>query len=175
MRRITTNLDEESLAILDKYHAKYKGSTASLLRRALKCLKNCEEMQEKAPDEYIQAYIGYLAKMEHVIVDITHWKSIFTEIGEGSEKFWNEIYKVGEQHLKEYQDKGLRTVRQILEYVEKTNWYKLSIDSENSFTLILAVSEAGKFVKMFFEGVFKNYPKKVEIVAGTKKILVRVT
>ncbi len=43
----------------------------------------------------------------------------------------------------------------------------MNADSENSFTLILAVSETAKFVKMFFDGVFKNYPKKVEIVEGS--------
>jgi len=53
MRRICANLDDESLAILETYHAKYKGSTANLLRRALKCLKICEEMQEKAPRELV--------------------------------------------------------------------------------------------------------------------------
>lgn len=175
MKRVCANFDDESLVIIEEYLAKYGGSTASLLRRALKCLKICEDLQEKAPQEYIHAYVDFLAKMEHVIIDIADGKAIFSEIGEGSEKFWDKIYKIGEEHLVEYQDKGLRAVREILGYVEKTNWYKLSIDSENSFTLILAVSEASKFVKTFFEGVFKNYPKKVEIIEEYKKIRIRVT
>ncbi|RLI63049.1 MAG: hypothetical protein DRO67_06365, partial [Candidatus Asgardarchaeum californiense] len=106
MKRISANFDDESLAILEKYQAKYKGSMSNLLRRALQCLKICEELQEKAPREYIQAYVDYLAKMEHVIVDIAHWKTIFSEIGEGSEEFWDKIRRIGEEHLKEYQDKG---------------------------------------------------------------------
>ena len=173
MKRICANFDDEALAILERYQTKYKGSTANLLRRALQCLKICEEMQEKAPQDYIKVYIDYLAKMEHVIVDIAHWKVIFSEIGEGSEKFWNEIHMIGEEHLKEYQDKGLKTVKQMLEYVEKTNWYRLSVDSENSFTLILVVSEASKFVKIFFEGLFENYPRKVEVIEEFKKIRIR--
>jgi len=36
--------------------------------------------------------------MEHVIVDIAHWKAIFSEIGEDSEEFWDEVYKIGEEH-----------------------------------------------------------------------------
>ena len=175
MRRICANFDDESFAILEKYSSKYKGSTANLLRRALLCLKNCEELQEKASWKKIVAYVDKLANMEHLIIDIADGKAIFTEIGQGSEKFWSEIYEIGQQHLKEYQDKGLRTVRQILEHVENTNWYKLSIDSEDSYTLILAVSEARKFVKTFFEGVFKNYPRNVEIIEEFKKIRIRVT
>jgi len=174
-KRVCAYFDEESLAILEKYQTKYKGSTANLLRRALQCLKICEEAQEKAPLEKILIYIDYLAKMEHLIIDIADGKAIFSEIGEGSEKFWDEINKIGEEHLKECQDKGLRTVLQMLEYVEKTNWYKLSVDSENSFTLILAVSEASRFVKTFFEGLFKNYPRNVEIIEEFKKIRIRIT
>jgi hypothetical protein len=107
--------------------------------------------------------------MEHVIVDIAHWKAIFSEICNGSEEFWSTVYKIGEEHLKEFQDKGLREAKQILEHIEKKNWYRLSVDSEYSYTLILTVSESGKFVKTFFEGIFKNYPRRVEIIKEHKK------
>jgi len=175
MKRICANFDDESLAILEKYLAKYKGSTASLLRKALHSLKKIEELEEKAKFEKIKDYVDKLANMEHLIIDIAYGQAIWSEIGEGSEKFWDEIYKIGEEHLKEYQDKGLRTVSQILKHVECTNWYKLNVDSENNFTLILSVSEAGKFVKTFFEGIFKNYSQKVEIIKEFKKIRIRVT
>ncbi len=33
--------------------------------------------------------------MEHVIVDIALWKAICNEIGEGTEEFWKEVYKIG--------------------------------------------------------------------------------
>jgi len=175
MKRVCANFDDESLGILEEYLVKYGGSTANLLRRSLQCLKNYEEAQEKTSWDNIVAYIDYLAKLEHVIVDIAHWKAIFSEIGEGSEKFWDNVYKIGEEHLREFKDKGLEDVESILEYVENKNWYKLSIDSENNFTLILAVSEASKFVKTFFEGLFKNYPKKVEVIEEFKKVRIRVT
>ncbi len=174
MKRLCAYFDDESTAIIEKYEKKYGGSTAALLRRALQCLKNHEEAQEKTPWENIIAYVDFLACMEHVIVDIAHWKSIFTEIGEGSEKFWEEIRIIGEEHTKEYYDKGLKNIKEILEYVEKTNWYKLSIDSDTSFTLILAVSESSEFVKNFFQGFFKNYSRKVEIIEDYKKIRIRL-
>ena len=174
MRRVCASLDDEALAIIEKYLPKYKGSRANLIRKALRCLEDCEEAQEKASLEKIMAYIDYLAKLEHVILDIADGKAIFSEIGEGSEEFWDKIQRIGEEHLKEYQDKGLRTVEQMLKYVENTNWYTLSVDSENSFTLILAVSEASRFVKTFFEGLFKNYPRKVEIIEEFKKIRIRI-
>jgi hypothetical protein len=174
MRRVCANFDDESVIILEEYLAKYGGSTANLLRRALQCLKDYEDAREKASWDNIVAYVDYLAKMEHVIVDIAHWKAIFSEIGEGSEKFWENVYEIGEEHLREFLDKGLEDVESILEYIENKNWYKLSIDSKNSFTLILAVSEASRFVRTFFEGLFKNYEKKVEVIEEFKKIRIRV-
>jgi hypothetical protein len=174
MERLSVSLDTESQVIIKQYISKYKGSKANLIRKALEHLKYHEEIQKKIPFEDIQIYIDYLAKMEHVIVDIAHWKSIFSEIGEGSENFWDEVYQIGIEHWKEYSDKGMRNIQDILEYVEKTNWYKLNIDSENTFTLILTVSESSRFVTTFFRGFFSRYSREVEIREEYKKIRIRV-
>ena len=172
--RLSISLNNESSKIIQKYLPKYQGSKADLIRRALIYLDKCEEIQETVDFKTIEAYIDYLGKLEHVIVDISHWKVIFNEIGSGSNKFWDEIYKIGEEHRKEYYDKGIRNIRMVLEHVEKTNWYKLNLDSEDCYTLILTVTEAGKFVKNFLAGFFKDYPRKVEISDEGKKIRIRV-
>lgn len=159
---------------MKKYLPKYKGSKANLIRRALEHLQDHEEIQTKASFDDIKIYVDYLGKMEHVIVDIAHWKAIFAEIGDGSEAFWTDVYNIGVEHSKEYFDKGIKNIQKILEYVEKTNWYKLNIDSENHFTLILTVSEASKFVATFFKGFFSHYPRDVEIREEYKKIRIRI-
>lgn len=174
MERLSISLDMESIDIINEFLPKYKGSKAHLIRRALETLKAHEKMQNKVPISTIETYVDYLASMEHIIVDIAHWKSIFTEIDQGSDKFWKEVYDIGAQHYKEYYDKGIKNIQKILEYVEKTNWYKLNTDSETSFTLILTVSEAGKFIATFFEGFFSRCPHNVEIREDYKKIRIRV-
>jgi hypothetical protein len=174
MERLSVSLDDESLGIIKKYLAKYKGSKANLIRRALEHLKDYEEIQERVSFEDVKTYIDYLAKLEHVIVDIAHWKAIFAEIGEGSDEFWDEVYEIGVEHWKEYSDKGIKNIQKILEHVEKTNWYKLNVDSENSFTLILTVSEASGFVTTFFKGFFSRYSRDVEITEEFKKIRIRI-
>jgi hypothetical protein len=173
VERLSVSLNKESADIIQKYLPKYKGSKADLIRRALIYLDKYEGIQDTISLEIIETYIDYLGKMEHVIVDISHWKAIFNEIGEGSIEFWDEVYRIGEDHRKEYYDKGLKNIRKILEYVEKTNWYKLKVDSEEYYTLILTVSEASKFIKTFLSGLFKNYHRKVEVIDEGKKIRVR--
>lgn len=174
MERLSVSLDDESLNIIKKYLPKYKGSKANLIRRALENLRDLETIQERASFNDINIYVDYLAKMEHVIVDIAHWKAIFSQIDKGSDKFWDEVYEIGVEHWKEYSDKGLRNIQKILEHVEKTNWYKLNIDSENSFTLILTVSESSRFVTTFFKGFFSRSPRDVEITEEFKKIRIRI-
>ena len=71
-------------------------------------------------------------------------------------------------------DSSKKDIKTILEFIEKTNVFKLNIDSENSFTLILTVSETCKFLKTFFQGFFKNYPRDVEITEEYKKIRIRI-
>jgi len=174
MERLSISLDEESIEIINKYLPKYQGSKADIIRRALQILNGYEKTIERTSTDNIEAYIEYLAKMEHLIIDIAHCKAIFNEIGEGSEKFWDEIYQIGEEHQKEFSDRGIKNIKEILKYFEKTNWYQLNIDTEYSFTLILTISESSRFIKTFFNGFFNNYSRKIEINEEYKKIRIRV-
>lgn len=120
--------------------------------------------------ETILAYINFLVDNEYLIVDIAQWKAIFIEIGEGSKKFWDDVWKIGDFHRKEYSDKGIHEPEHILKYMEKTNWYTLKQDSKINFTLVLVVSESTRFIKIFFEGFFSNYPQKVAVQEEFMKI-----
>ncbi|MBU0497125.1 MAG: hypothetical protein KKG04_04135, partial [Candidatus Thermoplasmatota archaeon] len=106
---------------------------------------------------------------------IALWKAIFHEIQIGSDELWDEVYHIGQEHQKDFYDRGIKDVKTILKYIERTNVFILNIDSENSFTLILTVSEASKFLKTFFQGFFKNYSKNVEITEEYKKLRIRIT
>ncbi|MCJ7697706.1 MAG: hypothetical protein MUO73_05195 [Thermoplasmata archaeon] len=84
------------------------------------------------------------------------------------------MWKIGDFHRKEYSDKGIHEPEHILKYMEKTNWYTLKQDSKNNFTLVLAVSESARFIKIFFEGFFSNYPRKVDIQEEFMKIRINL-
>jgi hypothetical protein len=172
--RFSVALTNETAEILDKYEKKFDVSKATIIRDALKFYERQHAMKKVVSQDFINAYIDYLASMEHVIVDIAHWKAIFQEINKGSEEFWNKVFTIGAAHTKEYADKGINTIESVLEYVEKTNWFRLNVDSDRRFTLILTVSEASRFVKTFFDGFFSNYPRDVEIIEEYKKIRIRI-
>jgi hypothetical protein len=170
MERLSISLNEKSVNILKKYQEKYDTSQADIIRRALNYFETMEKVTEKTSLDNIVSFAELLADREHLIIDIAHWKSFFIEIGEGSKKFWDDVYKIGDFHRKEYADRGLLEPDKILKYMEKTNWFTLKQDSKNNFTLILAVSESAKFIKTFFQGFFNNYQKKVNIQEEYMKI-----
>jgi len=174
MERLSVSLSEDSIQLINHLQAERQGSKADVIRRALHSLVILEEMKKKAPLEDIKAYLEYLSSMEHLIVDIAHWKAMLCEIAEGSDQFWRDIYTTGVAHKKEFDDKGITSIREILEHIEKKNWYKLNVDSEKSYTLILNVSASSTFVKSFFEGVFSTLVDKIEISEEFKKIRIRL-
>ncbi|KUO39497.1 MAG: hypothetical protein AVW06_03730 [Hadesarchaea archaeon DG-33-1] len=170
-KRLTVSLDEESLKLIEGLQVKHKTSKGDVVRRAIHFYN--EFYRVGIPLQTLMAYIDFLAKGEHVICDVDLWKALFEEIGEGSKKFWDAVYRTGETHRDEYADKGLKGVREILEYVEKANLCRLSVDSENSFTLILTVPQSRRFVRTFFEGLFRLLPN-VDITDTYGKIRINV-
>jgi hypothetical protein len=174
MERLSVSLSDESLQLITNFQSQFQISKADVIRKALRSLMILEKMKKKATLDDIKAYLEYLSGMGHLIIDIAHWKAIFCEIGEGSDQFWKEVYAIGIAHGKEFDDKGLTSPKDILEYIEKKNWYKLNVDSEKRFTLILTVSVSSTFVKTFFEGLFSRKSDQIEITEEFKKIRIRL-
>jgi uncharacterized protein YicC (UPF0701 family) len=172
--RLSVSLNEQSIAILEILATKYNTSHADIIRRSLHFMHIMENAMEKATLDDILAYVDYLADRDHVIVDIAAWKALCIELGKGSSKFWERIYKVGESNRRIYSDKGLKDIKQILKLIEKKNWFTVKEDSKNSFSLILNISETSQFIKTFLEGCFAEYPQKVEITEEDMKLHLHV-
>lgn len=171
--RLSISLDDETAKLIEKIQSKLGTSKAEVVRLSVGYLNVAEE-KGGVPLSTVNACLDFLAKGEHVIVDVEHWHSLFKEIGNGSENFWKEVREVGKNHWKEYHDKGLRNVRDVLDYVEKTNWYTMNVDSEHDFTLILRVPSSKRFVRTFFEGLFDASPYQVKISESYGKIRMSV-
>lgn len=153
---------------------KYDTSQADIIRRALQWMAIMETTTEKTPLDNILTYVDRLSNNEHIILDIAHWRLFLNALNGGTKQFLNEVYKTGENHRSEYSEMGLRDVRQVLKFIEKTNWYTLNEESPTSFTLVLTVPESAKFIKSFFEGFFSKYPQRVEITEQDMKLRLKV-
>jgi hypothetical protein len=160
---------------MQKLLSKYDTSQADIIRRALAWMAIMETTTEKTPLDNILTYVDRLSNNEHIILDIAHWRLVLNELNGGSKQFLAEVYKSGEHHRSEYSEMGLRDIRQVLKFIEKTNWYNLNEESPSSFTLVLTVPESTKFIKAFFEGFFSKYPQHVDIVEEDMKLRFKVS
>lgn len=168
--RLTIALDEKSKSIIQKFTKEGGSSKTAVVRQALECLDEHEKFKNCCSTETMKVYCDFLANKDHMILDVDHWAAFFEEIGKGSDKFWKELYEIGISHQKEYFNRDLRDIKDVLRFVEKTNWYILKEDSKDHFTLVLNLSISSKFVEIFFKGFFKNYPQDVIIKNEGRKI-----
>ena len=174
MERLTFALDEESKSILERVSEKKNITKTAVMRLALQSLEEQSKLEKVCNLEKLGIYGELLANKDHIILDIDHWDSFFKEVGEGSETFLKELYQIGVEHQKEYHNKGIRDVKDILTFTEKKNWYILNQNSESSFTLVLNLSASAIFVEQFFKGFFSEYPRKITIKRGGRKIRILI-
>ncbi|MEM1998383.1 MAG: ribbon-helix-helix protein, CopG family [Archaeoglobaceae archaeon] len=171
VERLSISLDETTKEKLDRI-VKQTGKTTSQVIREL--IDFGYELSIIGVDvDTIRIWVDYLAKRQHMILDVEHWRVIFNEIESiNNERFWEQMEEIGLSHAVQYKLKGLDTVEKILNYVEKANWYEMKIEKEGVYTLVLNDLKIKRFVKTFLENVFKGQRIKAEINEGFGKLIV---
>ncbi len=171
VERLSISMDPETRAKLDEIKRK-KGKSASETIRDLINF-SYEIMKSDVDTESVMVWVDYLAKRQHMILDIEHWRVIFSEIEKvDSTEFWKHMEEIGLSHAMQYKMKGLDTVDKILRYVEKANWYEIKEEGDGVYTLILNDFKIKKFVRVFLEKVFEGQGIKAEIREGFGKLIV---
>ncbi|MEM4711895.1 MAG: ribbon-helix-helix protein, CopG family, partial [Archaeoglobaceae archaeon] len=120
VERLSISLDETTKEKLDKM-VKQSGKNVSQLIREL--IDFGYELSIVGVDvDTLRAWVDYLAKRQHMILDVEHWRVIFSEIEKvNNTEFWEQMEEIGLSHAVQYKLKGLDTVEKILNYVEKAN------------------------------------------------------
>jgi hypothetical protein len=172
--RISISLDEESKRKLDFLRDKISDNTSEVIRGIIDFCFDVIRTMEKFDTESIKIWIDYLAEKQHMILDIEHWRVIFSEIEKcsRSDQFWEDMEKIGLSHAIQYKLKGLDNVEKILKYVERANWYGVKCEAKGVYTLILNDLAIKKFVKVFLEKVFQGQDLDVEIKEGFGKLII---
>lgn len=171
VERISISLDDAAKFKLEKLKKITGKSTSEMVRDLIEL--GFEIYQSGVDSESLTAWIDYLAKRQHMILDIEHWRVIFEEIEKvESENFWKKMEDIGLSHAFQYRMKGLDTVEKILKYVEKANWYEIKFERDGVYTLILNDLRIKRFVRTFLQKVFEGQKLKAEITEGFGKLIV---
>jgi hypothetical protein len=173
--RITVAFDQSTASLLEKISKERGLSQSEIMRRALRFYYENRAIEDAATRKKLYTYMDLLLGGEHVILDVDHWL-LFLKLVESSpekERFWKEHRDVAKSHTEQLKTKVL-TAEELLTRLEACNFFRMTKDSENDFTLVLGSELPKKFVKTFLEEYFAGMGVKAEIKENLAKLRVTV-
>ena len=173
--RITVAFDQSTASLLEKISKERGLSQSEIMRRALRFYYENRAIEDAATRKKLYTYMELLLGGEHVILDVDHWL-LFLKLVESSpekERFWKEHRDVAKSHTEQLKTKVL-TAEELLTRLEACNFFRMTKDSENDFTLVLGSELPKKFVKTFLEEYFAGMGVKAEIKENLGKLRVTV-
>ena len=173
--RITVAFDKTTADLLEKISTEAQVSQSEVMRRALKFYNENKALEDSAIKKKIQAYSDMLLNGEHVIIDVDHWLMFLRLISSSpeQEKFWSEHKELARAHWEQLKTK-VHSAEEMLVRLEACNFYRLTKNAPNDYTLVL-VSEVSKdFIRIFLEEYFAAMGVKAEIKENLTKLRVTV-
>jgi len=173
--RITVAFDKTTADLLEKISTEAHVSQSEIMRRALKFYNENKQLEDPAIKKKIHAYLDMLLTGEHIILDVDHWLMFLRLISSSpeKEKFWIEHKEVARAHWEQLKTK-VHSPEEMLYRLEICNFYRLTKNSPDDYTLVL-VSEVSKaFIRIFLEEYFVAMGVKAEIKENLTKLRVTV-
>ncbi len=173
--RITVAFDKTTADLLEKISTDAQVSQSEIMRRALKFYHENKVLEDPVTKKKILAYIDMLLTGEHIILDVDHWLMFLRLIASSPEKetFWKEHKEVARAHWEQLKTK-VHSPEEMLYRLEVCNFYRLTKNAPNDYTLVL-VSEVSKdFIRIFLEEYFTAMGVKAEIKENLTKLRVTV-
>ena len=173
--RITVAFDKTTADLLEKISTEAQVSQSETMRRALKFYNENKALEDPATKKKIHSYLDMLLTGEHIILDVDHWLMFLRLIASSPEKetFWKEHKEVARAHWEQLKTK-VHSPEEMLSRLEICNFYRLTKNAPNDYTLVL-VSEVSKdFIRIFLEEYFDAMGVKAEIKENLTKLRVTV-
>jgi hypothetical protein len=173
--RITVAFDKTTADLLEKISTDAQVSQSEIMRRALKFYNENKALEDPTTKKKIHAYLDMLLSGEHIILDVDHWLMFLRLIASTPEKetFWKEHKEVARAHWEQLKTK-VHSPEEMLNWLEVCNFYRLTKNAPNDYTLVL-VSEVSKdFIRIFLEEYFSAMGVKAEIKENLTKLRVTV-
>ncbi len=173
--RITVALDDETNDLIEKMKTEMKTSQSELVRQALIFYDKNKDLADASVRKKLSFYMDTLLSGEHIILDVDHWLLFLNlaDLSPEKEDFWEKHREVARSHAEQLRGK-VNSLEDLLRRLEACNFFKVTKNSQNDFTLILGSSTAKKFVRIFIEEFLSVMSLKPEITENIGKIRVRV-
>jgi hypothetical protein len=112
---------------------------------------------------------------EHIILDVDHWLMFLGLIVSSPEreKFWSEHKEVARAHWEQLKTK-VHSADEMLTRLEICNFYRLTKNAPNDYTLVLVSETSKDFIRIFLEEYFAAMGVKAEIKENLTKLRVLI-
>ncbi len=173
--RITIALDDETSDLIEKMKTEMKTSQSELVRQALTFYDRNRDLTDASVRKKLSYYMDMLLTGEHVILDVDHWL-LFLSLAESStekDQFWKKHREVARSHAEQLKGK-VGSLEELLRRLEACNFFRVTKNSQNDFTLILGSETAKKFVRTFIEEFLSVLNLKTEITENIAKMRVTI-
>jgi hypothetical protein len=170
-KRVTVALDSETNTLFENLVMEMRTSQSELVRKALRSYQENKALIDPENKEKLHCYMDMLLSGEHVILDVDHWLLFLNLVESSPEKeyFWQKHREVARSHAEQLRHK-VSSLEDLLKRLETCNFFRLTKNSENDFTLVLGSEITRKFVKTFIEEFLSVTGLKVEIKENIAKI-----
>ena len=173
--RITVAFDKTTADLLEKISSESQVSQSEIMRRAIKFYSENKALEDPVIKKKIYAYMDMLLTGEHIILDVDHWLMFLSLIASSpeKEKFWVEHKEVARAHWEQLKTK-VHSPEEMLYRLEVCNFYRLTKNAPNDYTLVLASEVSKDFIRIFLEEYFAAMGVKAEIKENLAKLRVTV-
>jgi hypothetical protein len=171
--RITIALNEETSSLIEQMKKEMETSQSELVRQALTFYRDNKDFADASLRKKLLFYMDMLLSGEHVILDVDHWL-LFLNLAEAlpdNEGFWEKCIEVARSHAKQLRHK-VCSLEDLLRRLEACNFFRVTKNSHNDFTLVLGSETAKKFVRLFIKEFVSVMGLKTEISENIAKIRV---
>ena len=174
-KRVTVALDSETNTLFENLVKEMKTSQSELVRKALRSYQENKALVDPENKEKLQCYMDMLLSGEHVILDVDHWLLFLNLVESSPEKefFWQKHREVAMSHAEQLGHK-VCSLEDLLKRLETCNFFRLTKNSGNDFTLVLGSELTKKFVKTFIEEYLSVMGLKAMIKENITKIRISV-
>jgi hypothetical protein len=171
--RITVAFDKTTADLLEKISTEAGVSQSEVMRRALKFYSENKALEDPAAKKKIHSYLDMLLSGEHVIIDVDHWLMFLrlVDTSPQKEQFWKEHREFARAHWEQLKSK-VHTPEDMLTRLEACNFYRLTKNAPNDYTLVLVSEVSKEFIRIFLEEYFAAMGVKVEIKENLMKLRV---
>ncbi len=170
-KRISVLLDKKTFDALNKLMNKKHLKISGVVRLSIIHYFQ-HEIGEKSNLDELEKIAQYLNDGSHLIIDIETIITIINAVND-PKKFWENVEMDGYRHGIYYKSIGLDDLDEILKQMVTKNWFKLRVESDNCYLLILPTPELQKFLKYFIKGLANalNVKIKIKEIGGRNLIL----